>query len=411
MTKQLKKLQIKFERFRRVRVPREVRKAKRVGKRPFVMVPLITFFALLAVSAVAIVLANRYDHPAGNAYVVIISHDHTEQTVPSREPTVATLLDKLSIRLNPGDVVEPAPSTHINQDRFRINIYRARPVEIVDGQQHTFTFSAAATPRSIAKQANISLYAEDQLTASPVNDFTGQQAVGKVVDIKRSVPISLILYGTPIVTRSHSDTVGQMLKEKNIVLRNGDTVQPAANTPIAANQQIFILHAGTQIATAQQSIPEPVQTINDPTLTVGTSAVRQQGAPGILLITYLVDAKTGAKTQLQSVQLQPPVPQIVAQGSAPRPQSGSLSNWLAALRGCESGGNYADNTGNGYYGAYQFSLGTWQRLGYSGLPSSAPPAQQDQAIIANTNRSSGGLASQNPGCYYKTGISAFPPSN
>ena len=45
----------------------------------------------------------------------------------------------------------------------------------------------------------------------------------------------------------------------------------------------------------------------------------------------------------------------------------------ASLRQCESGGNYADNTGNGYYGAYQFALGTWHGLGYSGLPSAASP--------------------------------------
>src|SRR5438045_553109 len=29
------------------------------------------------------------------------------------------------------------------------------------------------------------------------------------------------------------------------------------------------------------------------------------------------------------------------------------------LRWCESGGNYATNTGNGFYGAYQFAAGTW----------------------------------------------------
>lgn len=52
---------------------------------------------------------------------------------------------------------------------------------------------------------------------------------------------------------------------------------------------------------------------------------------------------------------------------------------FAALRQCESGDNYADDTGNGYYGAYQFSLATWEGLGYSGLPSQAPPAMQDQA--------------------------------
>lgn len=49
----------------------------------------------------------------------------------------------------------------------------------------------------------------------------------------------------------------------------------------------------------------------------------------------------------------------------------------AALRECESGGNYQTNTGNGYYGAYQFSLSTWQSMGGSGLPSDAPPAEQD----------------------------------
>ena len=175
------------------------------------------------------------------------------------------------------------------------------------------------------------------------------------------------------------------------------------------NQQIFILHKGTKIVTATQPIPAPVQTIDDPNLSTGTSAIRQKGSPGILLITYQVDEKTGARKQLQSVQLQPPVTEIIARGTAP--VSGNLGSWLLKLRLCESGGNYQDNTGNGYYGAYQFSPSTWHRLGLSGLPSDAPPSVQDQAIVENTNRSGGGLAGQNPGCYDSTGISAFPPSN
>jgi len=51
----------------------------------------------------------------------------------------------------------------------------------------------------------------------------------------------------------------------------------------------------------------------------------------------------------------------------------------AKLRMCEASGNYATNTGNGYYGAYQFNLATWQGLGYPGLPSDASPAVQDEA--------------------------------
>lgn len=56
------------------------------------------------------------------------------------------------------------------------------------------------------------------------------------------------------------------------------------------------------------------------------------------------------------------------------PASGDV---FARIRAKESGGNYAANTGNGYYGAYQFDLGTWRGVGGSGLPSNASPAEQD----------------------------------
>jgi hypothetical protein len=52
---------------------------------------------------------------------------------------------------------------------------------------------------------------------------------------------------------------------------------------------------------------------------------------------------------------------------------------FARLRQCESGGNYAINTGNGFYGAYQFDRGTWNGLGYSGRADQAAPATQDAA--------------------------------
>jgi resuscitation-promoting factor RpfA len=57
----------------------------------------------------------------------------------------------------------------------------------------------------------------------------------------------------------------------------------------------------------------------------------------------------------------------------------SASSSWAELRQCESGGNYRTNTGNGYFGAYQFNQATWNSLGYSGKPSDAPPAVQDAA--------------------------------
>ncbi len=54
---------------------------------------------------------------------------------------------------------------------------------------------------------------------------------------------------------------------------------------------------------------------------------------------------------------------------------------LEALRWCESTDDYTIDTGNGYYGAYQFSVETWQWLGYWGYPSQAAPEIQDQAAL------------------------------
>jgi uncharacterized protein YabE (DUF348 family) len=414
MRKKLRHWSLRLERYRRVRLPRRIRKVKKASRHPFA-VPIITLSTLILLTAVGLltvhITSNKHPVVREHPYVVIITHDGVRQVVPSIEPTVGALLSKLNIKLNQGDVVEPSATTRINEDKFRINIYRALPVEVVEGSQNVFTFSAATTPRSIAAQAGLNLYPEDELTSSESDNFLAGGAIGQVIDVKPSVPINLILYGAPVATRSHSNTIAELLKEKHIVLQKGDTVQPSLASPVTAGENVFILHAGTMVTTSEQPIPEPVQDINDPTLTTGTSAVRQAGSPGVELITYEVNSKTGVKTQFESVEIQAPVTEIIAKGTAPIPESSSLSNWLATLRGCESGGNYAEDTGNGYYGAYQFSESTWERLGYSGYPYEAAPSTQDQAIVKNTNESSGGLATQNPGCYEKTGISAFPPSD
>lgn len=64
----------------------------------------------------------------------------------------------------------------------------------------------------------------------------------------------------------------------------------------------------------------------------------------------------------------------------------SANAWYQ-LRMCESSNRYDINTGNGYYGAYQFSLGTWASVGGTGLPSAATPAEQDyRALILYRKR-------------------------
>jgi resuscitation-promoting factor RpfA len=61
--------------------------------------------------------------------------------------------------------------------------------------------------------------------------------------------------------------------------------------------------------------------------------------------------------------------------AATTPASASSVNW-DAIAHCESGGNWADNTGNGYYGGLQFSMGTWHANGGQGAPQNASRAEQ-----------------------------------
>jgi hypothetical protein len=59
-------------------------------------------------------------------------------------------------------------------------------------------------------------------------------------------------------------------------------------------------------------------------------------------------------------------------------QRSTASPALQAIAACESGGNPGADTGNGFYGKYQFTLSTWQAVGGTGNPAQASEAEQDR---------------------------------
>ena len=125
-----------------------------------------------------------------------------------------------------------------------------------------------------------------------------------------------------------------------------------------------------------------------------SAAMAQAGAEQAQLnslegrLNQLLAARTGAPTGLVTV-----VHALTSPGGA-----GDV--WLR-LRECESGNNYQANTGNGFYGAYQFSQDTWSNLGYSGRPDQEPPAMQDAAAQKLQSQSGWG---QWPACSAALGL-------
>ncbi|MGA8370757.1 MAG: transglycosylase family protein [Acidimicrobiales bacterium] len=149
--------------------------------------------------------------------------------------------------------------------------------------------------------------------------------------------------------------------------------QQAAQAEQAAQQlQATQAQQSAQQQAAQQQAQQAAQQL----------AAQQQQAAQALAAQQAAQAAQAAQAQQAAQQQQAAQAQQVAQqqqAAQLAPAASSSGDDFARLRQCESGGNYGDNTGNGYYGAYQFSQSAWQGLGYSGLPSDASPAQQDQA--------------------------------
>ncbi len=295
---------------------------KRLKSHPYLL--HISAAVSLVLVGVVLVLALRDSNvvlsskPEGAANIVILHVDRDTRVLPTREENVEGLLKNAGIELNEGDVVEPSLQTAIEDDDFRINVYRAAPVVIQDEDKRIETMSAAQTSRSIADQAGIVIHPEDEIKTEPSRDFL-RDGVGSKVVIERSSPVVLNLYGNSLPIRTLTKTVGDLLKEKNVVLEDGDKITPSLDTPITENLQIFVTRYGVEVITSEEVIPMPVETVEDSSLSFGTSAVRQVGAEGKKSVTYQINMENGVevgRTLIQEVVVQEPVKQIVARGKA-----------------------------------------------------------------------------------------------
>ena len=133
----------------------------------------------------------------------------------------------------------------------------------------------------------------------------------------------------------------------------------------------------------------------------GEDETIRAGRDGVRDVTYKLTVRNGKviATKVVTVDVErKPVDAIVKVGTKESVTSNYASGGTVwdALAQCESGGNWAINTGNGYYGGLQFNLGTWQAYGGTGLPSQA--SRETQIAIATKLRDASGGYGAWPGC-------------
>lgn len=285
---------------------------------PFI-VPVITILVMLFLSTVLMVSMNGITISASDSHIVKLSINGQQSVVRTRATTVTDLLKRANITINTGDVVEPDVATTITEDDFRVNLYRAKPVTVLDGDKRIQALSAATTPRSVVRQIGLNVYPEDYVTVVGNDASLRESVLGQKIVIDRASPANINLYGTNVLVRTHAKTVGELLKEKNIKVSAGDTVQPDQTTVFTPSMQVFVIGNGIKVIGLEEDVPMPIEIIDDPSLSFGTSAVRQIGSAGRKLVSFQIDVQNGKEVSrkiIQEVMIIEPVKQTIARGKA-----------------------------------------------------------------------------------------------
>ena len=316
---------------------------------------------------------------AGEKLVTIYDRG-AEKTIVTKARTIreALKLAKFSIDERQ-DVVEPSLDSEMVAEKYNINIFRARPITIVDGNKRLKVTTAEQTPALIAKAAGIEVFEEDKTTLSN-SDNMAVDGANMVMKIDRASMVNFVLYGKESVIRTHAKTVGELLKEKNIDPKKDDTLSVDRSAKIIPGMKIELWRNGKQTITAEEDVKFEVEKVQDANRDSGYREVKQVGENGKKNVTYEIEMKNGvevSRKEIASVVTKEPKKQIEIVGTKSSTSfSGSFSEALARLRSCE--GSYTSNTGNGYYGAYQFDKRTWGNYGGYELASDAPAAVQDE---------------------------------
>lgn len=382
-------------------------------------------FGLLFVVGISFILVNTAFAKGSGLEVdkkerILSIYDRGEERIIVTDAgTIEEALKAAKIEIHSGqDVVEPALDTELVASKYQVNIYRARPVTIIDGSVRKRIVTAYQTPLQIAKSAKISLHEEDRVSLGSADDILLDGA-DVVMQINRAVAVNFKLYGKTSEVRTHAKTVGDFLKEKGIKLGKSDGLSVPKSQPIEPGMLINLWRDGKQTVTEEEEVDFPVERVYDANRSSTYREVKEPGSKGKRSVTYEIEMLGGeevSRQEIASLMIEEPKKQIEIVGSKNN-YSESLNSWLLALRTCETHGNYQAATGNGYYGAYQFLPATWNSIASKSgrpdlvgvLPSQASPADQDAMVVANA-RATAGLSTQHPGCYQKLGLSNKPPA-
>ena len=339
---------------------------------------------------------------------VTLSVDGKTSAVRMFGSTVGDVLTDQGIKLHSHDLVAPAVSTPLQKDQ-KIAVRYGRLLTVtVDGKTKEFWTTSTTVSGALSE---LGIRADSAKLSVSRSQPLGR--LGLVMSVTTPKNVTVSVDGKTLKATTTSATVADLLSELKVTVGANDRVIPAMTTPLTANGLNVVVGRVTQkTVTTTEAIAFGTQQRNDSTLYSGTTNTLTAGKAGSRIVNHLqtwVNGKLESDKIASSRVVAAPVAAVVAVGtksrpvqSAPAPAAGPVtSGGGSSVNGamwdriaqCESGGNWAINTGNGYYGGLQFDSQTWLGNGGGAFAPRADLASRTQQIaVANKVYAARGLS-------------------
>jgi uncharacterized protein YabE (DUF348 family) len=341
--------------------------------------------ALVGAFLLTLICAGGYAVAAHKTVALVV--DGSPMTMSTMKSRVIDVVRDNGFAVGDHDDLYPAANQPIHQSDT-IVLRRGRPLQVsVDGQQSRQVWTTALTVDDALKQLSMSDAAP---AAAP--RASRLPLAGMALPVVSAKNVHITDGGVASDRRLAALNVGMLLAAADAPLEQDDKVVPQASTPVTEGMQIAVTRIRTQTVSARMPLPPSTRRIADPAMNMSRYVVEDPGAPGTQDVTFAVSMVNGVETgrRLTAHDIVIPArPSVLRIGAKPGTMVPPVSNGATwdALAACEAGGNWAINTGNGFYGGVQFDQNTWKRHG--GLryaPRADLATREEQLAIAEVTR-------------------------
>jgi len=277
----------------------------------------VLFLIVMAVIAISGVTSAANNNTPKSGRLIAIHDRGTEKVILTQSANIGDALKDAGIVIDSKDAVEPAVTDKLVATDYQINIYRARPVIIVDGNTRSKAITPYQTAQQITSSVGIKLYDEDTTVLERTTDIIADGA-GLQLTVTRATPFAFTLYGKTAIVRTQSRTIAGMLAEKGIKLAASDRVSLGLDTKITEGLAVRVWREGKQTITVDEPIEFEVEKIKDADREVGYLLVKTVGVKGSRSVSYEVTIQDGAevkRTEIVSITTKQPVKQVQVIGA------------------------------------------------------------------------------------------------